>query len=142
MHRRRSDLLAELLEPRCADVVQGGVVVGFDDVSQQRQLVVANQRREASGCTLWVKAASCSVQRKQPVHSGFADVKVRSRLLEGSASPLTEGEDALAKVEGEWSRHQTVRSRQIADGIGRSIDGGSAVDLVVVENGIAVGVDD
>ena len=74
-----------------------------------------------------VKAAGCAVQRKQPVHSGLADVKVCGRFLERGASPLTEGEDAFTKVEGERSRHHTVRSRRIANGIGRSIDGRSAV---------------
>jgi hypothetical protein len=52
---------------------------------------------------------------------------VCGRFLERGASPLTEGEDAFTKVEGERSRHHTVRSRRIANGIGRSIDGRSAV---------------
>jgi hypothetical protein len=77
----------------------------------------------------WVKAAGCSVQRKQPVHSGLANVKMCGRRLERGASPLTEGEDAFAEVEGERSRHQALRSHRIAAGIGRSIDGGSAVSV-------------
>ena len=80
----------------------------------------------------WVKAAGCSVQRKQPVHSGLANVKMCGRRLERGASPLTEGEDAFAEVEGERSRHQALRSHRIAAGIGRSIDGGSAVGESVV----------
>ena len=83
-----------------------------------------------------VKAAGCAVQRKQPVHSGLADVKVCGRFLERGASPLTEGEDAFTKVEGERSRHHTVRSRRIANGIGRSIDGRSAVRASATEGSI------